>query len=484
MSSLKKSLGILGTQRLLTIFISFVSSIIIARLLTPQEIGIYSVCVSVVGIAHVVREFGVGNYLIQEPELTRDRIKASLTILLTFAWVIALLLFIFKSTIARFYHDPRLENVIAVLALNFLFIPISSPVLSVLRRNLEFGKVAFINITASIAQNGASVVLAMLSFGPVSLAWGSFAGIIVTILLSIVFRPKEVPWMPGIKDIRRVASFGSKSSFGTVVNQAGYSAPDLIIGRVLSLADVGIYSRANGFASIITDQIGMLLHSTLFPTFSHESRAGIDVVRNFKNRTEMFTGIIGPALCFFGFAARPLIILLYGDTWLPAAPIASIICFAALISVPYTLSGSFLMAHGKVGFTAKMSMIVQLLNVLSVFVGAFFGLIFIPIFGIIVHLGRFFASRYAMKKFFGVSTRDILKVNVKSFAVAGMTLLPLAALSIFLPPSEDVHIVIPAYMATATIFWLSGIYLTGHALAHEINVVLKMLRQKFSTLRS
>lgn len=478
MSSVKRSLGILGSQRLFTIIIAFISSVLIARLLSPSEIGIYSVCVSVVGIAHVFREFGVGNYLIQEHDLTRERIRASITILLGFAWAMAAGLFIFKNEIAAFYNDPRLEHVLSILALNFLVIPISSPILSILRRNLQFGKVAIINILSSIVQNCTAVALAYMGYGPASLAWGSFGGILITILMCIIFRPRDVPWLPGLTDIRRVASFGSKSSFGTLVNEAGNSSPDLIIGRMLTLADVGIYSRANSFAAIITSQISMLLHSVLLPTFSHESRTGKDVIRNYKKRTEMFTGFLCPALAFFGFAAKPLILLLYGPQWLPAAPLASIICFAALIAQPYSLTGTLLMAQGKVGFSAKMSSITQSLKVLSVFVGCLFGLIYIPIFGIVIYLGQFLVNRYAMKKFFQVTTREMLQVNVKSFFVSGLVVAPLIALKLLLPENTDSHILIPAYLVGGTVFWLIGIFYTRHPLAHELMTVVRGLRKK------
>lgn len=478
MSSVKRSLGILGSQRLLTISIAFISSVLIARLLSPSEIGIYSVCVSVVGIAHVFREFGVGNYLIQEHELTRERIRASITILLGFAWTVAAGLFLFKGEIAAFYKDPRLEHVLAILALSFLIIPISSPILSILRRNLQFGKVAIIGILSSLTQNCTAVALAYMGYGPASLAWGSFGGILVTILMCIIFRPHDVPWLPGLIDIRRVASFGSKSSFGTLVNEVGSSSPDLIIGRILTLSDVGIYSRANSFAAIITSQISMLLHSVLLPTFSHESRSGMNVIQNYKKRTEMFTGFLCPALAFFGFAASPLILLLYGPQWLDAAPLASIICFTALIAQPYSLTGTLLMAQGKVGFTAKMSAITQTLKVVSVFVGCLFGLIYIPIFGIVIYLGQVLTNRYAMKKFFQVGTREMLQVNTKSFLVTALVIVPLVALKLILPENTDPHIMIPAYLAGAAIFWLIGILSTRHLLAHEMTTVAKGLWKK------
>jgi O-antigen/teichoic acid export membrane protein len=370
--------------------------------------------------------------------------------------------------------------VFSVLALNFLIIPIAAPVLSVLRRNLEFGKSAIINLSGSTVQNGTAVTMAMLGFGPVSLAWGSFAGIVATITFSTYYRPKEVPWMPGLKDIGRVFSFGTKSSLSTVMNEAGYSAPDLIIGRMLTLGDVGLYSRASGVAALITDQIGMLLHGILFPAFSHENRTGANVKKNFLNRTELFNGLLCPALSFLGFAASPLILLLYGEKWLPAAPIASVICFSALISIPYNLTGSVLMAHGKVGFSAKMSFIVQSLNILSIFAGSLFGLIYIPIFGIVIYIGRFFVSRYAMNKFFGISAREVLAMNVKSFIVSGFALAPLVILRLILPQSTDVHIVIPAYLVSSAIFWLIGIYWTKHLLAQEITIVFESLMKKMA----
>ncbi len=483
MSSFKRSLTIIGGQRVLHIAWSFAASVIIARLLTPEEIGVFSVCASLVAIAHVFREFGVGSYLIQERELTRERIRSALAVMFCFSWTIGISLFLGRHQIAAFYGNLELVNVMSVLALNFFLIPISSPVLSILRRNLKFGTVAGISLVSSFVATAGSVIMAYLGYGPASLAWGSVAGIVVTIMMSTYFHPPEVPWLPGFSEIRRVLSYGSKSSVNMLTNELGNSSPDLIMGRMLSLSDVGMYSRANGFASIVIDNISQLMHSVLFPTFSDESRTGKDVVQNFKNRTVMVSAVICPGLLFFAYTAEPLILFLYGDQWVPAAPLATIICLSALIYVPYTLAGSMIQSHGYVGYAAKTSFMVQTVRILSVVAGSMFGLIYVPIFGVSLYIGRYWAHSYGMKKFFGVGYREMIFINAKSFLVGLITLAPVAALSFALPKDFDLETRVLMYLGSAALAWLAAIYATNHLLKREIDVIAGDLRRKILPLR-
>ncbi|CCE24398.1 Polysaccharide biosynthesis protein (fragment) [Methylotuvimicrobium alcaliphilum 20Z] len=105
---------------------------VIARLLTPEEIGIFSVSASLIGIAHTLRDFGIANYLIQEKELTDDKIKSAFTITAIMAWTIASLLFITKDIIADFYNQPELTTIIQILSLNFVILPFSSIKMAIL----------------------------------------------------------------------------------------------------------------------------------------------------------------------------------------------------------------------------------------------------------------------------------------------------------------------------------------------------------------
>jgi len=120
---IRRSLAYSFAERYASLAVQFISTILIARLLSPQDIGIYSVGAGVIAIAHTFRDFGVSTYLIQESELTQERQRAAFTVTLTVAWLLSLVVFISAETISSFYGDEGVCDVLVVLAVNFLQLP-------------------------------------------------------------------------------------------------------------------------------------------------------------------------------------------------------------------------------------------------------------------------------------------------------------------------------------------------------------------------
>ena len=113
--SVRRSLGITGLAEIATFLFSLLSAIVVSRLLRPDEIGVFSVAVSVIGFAHILREFGVGQYLVQLREITREHLRAAFTVMLIISWSMAALLFILKDPLATFYAHEGIAQVLALL---------------------------------------------------------------------------------------------------------------------------------------------------------------------------------------------------------------------------------------------------------------------------------------------------------------------------------------------------------------------------------
>ncbi|MEE8332516.1 MAG: oligosaccharide flippase family protein, partial [Alphaproteobacteria bacterium] len=114
MASIRRSLALSFAQKYATMAINIATVMILARLLTPAEIGIFSVGIAMVGLAHTLRDFGVGNYLIQEKELTPDRVRTAFGVTLVIAWIMAGVLIALSGPMAGFYSEPGVRQVMLV----------------------------------------------------------------------------------------------------------------------------------------------------------------------------------------------------------------------------------------------------------------------------------------------------------------------------------------------------------------------------------
>ena len=121
--SVRRALRFTTLATVLNFFLSFISVIVVSRLLKPEEIGVFSVAVSLVAYTLILRDFGVGQYFVQLKELTREHIRAGFTVMLLISWSIAALLLLARCPAASFYAHPGLAEIFSVLAFIFLILP-------------------------------------------------------------------------------------------------------------------------------------------------------------------------------------------------------------------------------------------------------------------------------------------------------------------------------------------------------------------------
>ena len=127
MDVIRKSVALSVTSAYSTLIIYTISVMLISRILTPKEIGIYSVCAVIVGIAAVIRNSGIGEYLIQERELNLDYIRTGFGVWLIVSWLFALVLWLSRGWFAEFYAEPAMETVLLVLLISFVLVPFGAP---------------------------------------------------------------------------------------------------------------------------------------------------------------------------------------------------------------------------------------------------------------------------------------------------------------------------------------------------------------------
>ncbi|MEM7469266.1 MAG: oligosaccharide flippase family protein, partial [Pseudomonadota bacterium] len=181
--NVSRSLFLSFLQRYLVGGLQFISVVVLARLLTPEEIGIYTIGAALMSIAQMFRDFGVGQYLVQEKSLSKEKVANAFGLTILLAWSIGLLVFFGAETIARYYNEPLLSAVIHVTAFNFFVIPFGSMTTPLLKRGMAFGGLLKLGVAVALASTTTVLVLAFLGYGVMSLAWASLCGSVVGAVL-------------------------------------------------------------------------------------------------------------------------------------------------------------------------------------------------------------------------------------------------------------------------------------------------------------
>lgn len=327
--------------------VMFALTLVLARLLTPDDIGVFSVTVVFINIVAVFRDFGAGPYLVREKVLTPDKIRSVLGLLLTTSWVLAAALFAASGPIARYYGQPAITDVLHILTLSFLLVPYASVLSSLLMRDMQAGKSAIVTAASTAVYAATCLLLAWLDFGPLALAWANTANLVTNIVGFYLVRPADTPLRPAFHGWREPMRFGRGAIAGNLLTVTHAALPDLVLGKVQGTHEVGLYSRANGLVGLFQQVVGPAVSYNALPFIAQHHHAGTPLAPLLARTTSYLTGLAWPAYLVIGMFAEPIVRLLYGQTWVQAVPLVPILCVAAAVRIGYSLSQPALLAIGR-----------------------------------------------------------------------------------------------------------------------------------------
>ncbi len=478
MSNLRKSLALSFAQRNSTLVIQFVSSLIIARLLTPHEVGIFSIGAVIVSFSHILRDMGVSNYVIQERELTRERIRSAQAIVWMTSLTLAFLLFALSAWAGAFYAEPGVTLTMRVLSINFLLLPVGSVTSALLSREMAFGKLFVVNFMSALTQAVSGIALAWAGFGFISLAWSAVASSVVAAVGMTICRQKDQPWLPGFREWRRVFSAGSKLSATSIFNEIGLGGPELVTGRILGFEVVAYFSRGFGAGMLALRALVDSFLPVAIPYFAKQARSDNDLKEPYLRGVAYMSALAIPAFSGLAIMAEPIILFLYGGQWLRAVLPLQIICTSMAFLAICNVSGSLLVGSGKIGSNLKIQMICQPLKVLLVVIGAFSdGLagvaLGVAVGDIILAISGFTIAN----RLIGVTATEFLLALFPSFGIAlGCSGVCWGLMRVI--DLDSILLKLFSVGACMAVTWIVGLFLLRHPMRQEVSGLLCLLKRE------
>jgi len=480
--SIRKSLAFSLLDRYASLVVAVVSSMVLARLLTPSQIGVFAVTMALLALVSTMRDFGAGQYLLQERELTRDRIRAVWTVQLSLGLVLAALIAAAASFLARFFREPEIEKIMYVLAVNYLLGPFGSITYAWLMREMRYDAVAVARFSGTLAGATCSVVLAYRDFGPISLAYGSVITTCVNAVVASMFRPTGYPWVPGTTELRRVLSFGVKFASSGVASTIATNSPEYFLGRLQSVSAVGYFSRANGlvqmFNRLITDAIGPVAYAW----FSKASREGNGLAAPLLNAINYVVPLAAAFAVVVALLAYPLIRLLYGGQWDDSVDVARLLALGMFLSSPLSLCGAALISAGRVDLFLRLTLLHLAATLAAVGIGAHWGLV--PVAALLTLVSGVVALCWlgAARRVVGLAWPDLVRVFVRGgvFVGACSGVAPFASLVVWGDRPESLWPPLLFGVIGATAGFVVAITLIRHPIKAEIDGLVNRVRGKAS----
>ena len=357
LGAIKLSLLYSISERYASGIVSSASLIIVSRVMNAREIGVFSVGLSIVNIVDHFRDLGVGNYLLQTQEVLAQEARAVATIIYLSSLLIAVGLVACNDTIAAFYGDRQLQDVLNVLAIGVIFSSVGDIFLILLRREMAFRAISLINVAGNVCGAVLTIVLALLGYGPVSLALGFVATCALSTGLAMTSIRQFSLLLPCASGWGRIISFGFYSAGVASLSQISRSAAEIILGRVVGLEAAGLYSRAGTVINLFNRALMDAVRPVVLPALTERTRHREGINTLYLSAIEHSTALFWPFLAFVAIAAEPVVRIVLGVTWTDAAPLLRILALAAVVTFPVFLTYPVMVALGRVRDSFVMGII-------------------------------------------------------------------------------------------------------------------------------
>jgi len=473
MASVRRALGFSVIERFALIVLNLGSYVLIARLLTPHDIGLYSVSAALVGILQVLREFGIGSYLIQIDALTQPRLDSALGVSLGFGALAFALTWGISPFAADFYGDPEVSHVLRVAAANFLVLPLCSISQSLLRRALIFDRLLHSSIVGGLSGFAATLGLAFYGAGPVSLAWGSVATNVAIALICWTGLPAgQRPHWPRLVEWREILRFGRSSTAAAVVTTVAVDINDLVIGRLLGLAPVALLSRAMGLMNMWQRDLMQAARNVALPAFAKAHREQQPLEPLFLHST---AAVLAVSLPYYGFVALfPLesLRLLAGPQWDAALPMVTVFAAAGAMLSISTLIPTLTVAIGRVDLAAGADVIYAALRVVVVVATALLSrdLMVVSLAFLVAYTTSPFIFLYFKQRCVPNDLRGLYDATLRSLAATATSLVPALLVSLTWGLDRRQPMPVALFLATALSvppLWLLALRWWRHPLASD-----------------
>lgn len=372
MTGVRSSLLFSFAERYALIVINLASNLLIARLLTPGEIGVYSVTLAVISIAQVLRDFGVAGYLIQEKDLTDDHIRTALGITLVVGLGLGLVVFAVAPWVAGFYNEPRMRDLLWLAALNFLLLPFSTISLALLRRRMAFKALAVVNLAAAAAGAVTSVGLSWVGFGPLGLVAGTLVVSATTGFAAWWAQGERRLLRPGLSQWRSLFKFGAQSSVVGVVTSVSMDINDLAVGKLMGFTPVAMLSRAQGLMNLFHRDLMGAVRNVAYPVYAKAAREQQAMEPLYVASVTYVCVVAWPFYGFVSLYALETLRLLFGPQWDAAAPLVPLFCLAGALAAGVSLVANLMMAMGQMGLLTRMEIVFQPARAALIVAAAFY----------------------------------------------------------------------------------------------------------------
>jgi O-antigen/teichoic acid export membrane protein len=355
--------------------LSLLTTIILARLLTPADFGLVAMAAVVIGFIELFKDLGTATAVIQRQNLSQALLASMFWLNAGFGLAAMLVLYVTSPLVGAFYREPQVIPIMQVLSLSFLMSGLSNLQMSLLERNLEFNKLAFIEIGTALFATLVGITAAFLGHGAWSLVYQMLAGNLLTTLLLWSASRWRPSWEFNWAEIRSVMGFSLNLTGGNIFNYFARNADKFLIGRFLGSQDLGYYDLAYRLMLYPLQSISAVVGRVMFPLYSRMQDDVSQFGRAYLKVASAIALISFPLMLGMTALAGPFVLTLFGAAWAPVIPLLLILAPLGAVQSISTTIGHIYTAKGRTDLGMLWTVGAGVLIVLSFLLGLPWGIL-------------------------------------------------------------------------------------------------------------
>lgn len=417
--------------------ITFLVGLVLARLLTPEEYGVMAMIAIFIAVSDSIIDSGFSNALIRKVDIERIDYNTVFYFNLIVSISLYILLFFVSPAISAFFREPVLVDVMRVIGFVLIVNALAIIPRTIFIRNINFKTQTKVSLIASISSGVVGIGMALSGMG----VWSLVGQQLSRQLLNTVFLWGYCKWKPvfefSAKSFKEMFGFGSKLLVSGLLDTIYKDIYYLVIGRFFTSFVLGQYTRAKQFNTIFSSNLTTVVQRVSYPVLSsiqNEPERLCGAYRKVIKSTMLVT-----FACMLGLAAmaKPLIIILIGEKWLPAAGYLQIICFSGMLYPLHAINLNILQVKGRSDLFLKLEIIKKTIAVFPILIGIFYGIEYMLWGSVLTSFIAYFLNSHYSADLIRYSTieqiKDVLPVFAVSLTIAAvMWLFSLLDISVYI----------------------------------------------------
>lgn len=353
--------------------VTFVVSVVLARLLDPKDYGTIALVTVFTTILQVFVDSGLGTALIQK----KDADDLDFSSVFYFNFMVCMILyagmFIAAPYIAMFYKDTTLTPVIRVISLTIVISGVKGIQQAYVSKNMLFKRFFFSTIGGTIFSAVLGIAMAYMGFGVWALVAQQLSNTAIDTLilwLTVKWRPKK---MFSFERLKSLFSFGWKLLVSSLLDTAYNNLRNLIIGKLYSSSDLAFYNQGDKFPKVIVTNINTSIDSVLLPTMSMEQDDPERIKQMTRRAIKTSTYVMAPLMMGLAFCAEPVVRLILTDKWIPCIPFLRIFCITYMFWPVHTANLNAINAMGRSDWFLRLEIVKKIVGLIILLSTMWFG---------------------------------------------------------------------------------------------------------------